>query len=311
MEELELIRCDSLDTASLSDQDLPLTLGSEALELPAGPEPSPTELAQCEAEVGTLLTIIAELNKKMGSLKAPSDPGGVRASAVSRPLVPDLLSHRLKQPERTRLESASSKPAFMDQGAVWCRLQDVLSSVEESVSFRRSWAAPITAVDLNKHREHLRAAQRSSAKASQILEDMEREFGISCTTVTKEENSRQNQQEVLERAHCVSLMEEDRDKLVNLHRVWRSGPHSPSYRPRVGSSSGSMSPDWASPPYPGSPLPQRRATRGPASLCGTRDSGNIPCSSPVDPEVETDRLNRFEEISILLLFSEPGLEAAV
>lgn len=34
-------------------------------------EPSPTELAQCEAEVGTLLSIIAEVNKKMGSLKPP------------------------------------------------------------------------------------------------------------------------------------------------------------------------------------------------------------------------------------------------
>lgn len=33
--------------------------------------PSPAELAQCEAEMGTLLRIIAELNKKMGSLKPP------------------------------------------------------------------------------------------------------------------------------------------------------------------------------------------------------------------------------------------------
>lgn len=34
-------------------------------------EPTAAEVAQCEAEVGTLLSIIAELNKTMGSLKAP------------------------------------------------------------------------------------------------------------------------------------------------------------------------------------------------------------------------------------------------
>lgn len=53
-------------------------------------------------------------------------------------------------------------------GVVWSKLQDVLSSVEDSISFKRSWAAPITAVDLNKHKEHLRAAQESSAKATQV-----------------------------------------------------------------------------------------------------------------------------------------------
>lgn len=34
-------------------------------------EASQAELAQCEAEVGTLLSIIAELNRKMGALEAP------------------------------------------------------------------------------------------------------------------------------------------------------------------------------------------------------------------------------------------------
>lgn len=64
-----LIRCDSLDTGSVCDGEVMAQTDHMTLD-PEG-EPSPAELAQCEAEVGTLLSIIAELNKKMGSLKAP------------------------------------------------------------------------------------------------------------------------------------------------------------------------------------------------------------------------------------------------
>ncbi|XP_033821131.1 uncharacterized protein LOC117369897 [Periophthalmus magnuspinnatus] len=319
MEESVLVRCDSLDTASLNGRDLMtsvehLTYHAEALDPPLGPEPTPAELAQCEAEVGTLLSIIAELNKKMGSLKAPSDPGELRPSAASRPLVPDLLSHRVKNTERKIPgETALSKPTMMDRGGggvVWSKLQDVLSSVEDSISFRRSWAAPIAAVDLNKHKEHLRAAHESSAKARQILEDMEREFGISCTTIFQDEVSDvdkhdfafQSQHGELDRAHSISLVDEDRDKLVNFHRGWRSGRHSPSYRPSAMSGPESVSLDWASPPYPSSPLLQRRTSRGLAPLCGPGDmsplgsgNSNSPCTSPIGPEMESERLNRLIE----------------
>lgn len=51
---------------------------------------------------------------------------------------------------------------------VWTKLQEVLSSVEDSISVKRSWAAPITASDQVKHREHLRAAQESRVKATQV-----------------------------------------------------------------------------------------------------------------------------------------------
>lgn len=320
MEESSLVRCDSLDTASLSERDM-MPFGSEGPDSALGPEPSPAELAQCEAEVGTLLGIISELNKKMGSLKAPSEPGDLRPS--SRPLVPDLLSHRLvKNPERKTVEStALSKLPPMDRGGngvVWSKLQDVLSSVEDSISFKRSWAAPITAVDLNKHKEHLRAAQESSAKATQILEEMEREFGISCTTVQPKDHYQedildvdkrdftlsalQSQQEELERAHSISLMEEEKDRLLSLQKVWRSGRRSPSYRPTAMSCAGSVSPDWASPPYPGSPLLYRRSARGipPLSAAGDmspQGPGNSasPCLSPVSPEAETERLHRYIE----------------
>lgn len=69
-------RCDSLDALSVCDKEAMnpsdhVTFDPEGSDPAVNLEPSPAELAQCEAEVGTLLSIIAELNKKMGSLKAP------------------------------------------------------------------------------------------------------------------------------------------------------------------------------------------------------------------------------------------------
>lgn len=55
-------------------------------------------------------------------------------------------------------------------GVVWMKLQEVLSSVEDSISSKKSWAAPITASDRAKHREHLKAAQESWVKATQVLQ---------------------------------------------------------------------------------------------------------------------------------------------
>lgn len=49
----------------------PMTFDSEGPDPTGNLSPSTAELAQCEAEMGTLLRIIAELNKKMGSLKPP------------------------------------------------------------------------------------------------------------------------------------------------------------------------------------------------------------------------------------------------
>lgn len=69
LQDSSLIRCDSLDAGSGCDGEVMAQIDCMTLD-PEG-EPSPAELAQCEAEVGTLLSIIAELNKKMGSLKAP------------------------------------------------------------------------------------------------------------------------------------------------------------------------------------------------------------------------------------------------
>ncbi|KAL7396203.1 hypothetical protein ABVT39_002059 [Epinephelus coioides] len=323
MEDSCLVRCDSLDAGSGCDREVltpidPMTLDPEGSDPSADLEPSPAELAQCEAEVGTLLSIIAELNKKMGSLKAPSESGELRSPGPSRPLVPDLLSHRLvrSSPESNSASAVTSKPPLANRGGggvVWTKLQEVLSSVEDSISSKRSWAAPITASDQDKHREHLRAAQESSVKATKILEEMEIEFGISCPPGPPKDQyqenildpekrdsalrgSLQSHQEELDRAEStISQMEEEKNKLAGLHKAWRSGSHSPSYWPPAGA----LSPDWASPPFPGSPLLYRRAARAmtPVSVGGDGSPvGSInscsPCPSPISLESETERLNR-------------------
>nr|XP_020511128.1 colorectal mutant cancer protein-like isoform X1 [Labrus bergylta] len=318
MEDLGLVRCDSLDTGTGSDWEVMapidhLTLDHEGSEPAADLEPSQAELAQCEAEVGTLLNIIAELNKKMGSLKAPSESGDLRPPGPPGPLVPDLLSHRLARSSPERTTAYASSRTKGGSSVMWSKLQEVLSSVETSISCKRSWAAPITALDQDKHREHLRAAQESGVKATEILEDMEKVFGISCPSgPSKDQNqdykldlekhdsavrsSLQGHQEEQQRAQSsISQMEEERSKLVGLHKSWRSGSLSPSYR----SHTGPLSPDWASPPFPGSPLQSRRTSRAvtPLSLGGDGSPlGSVhscsPCPSPVSPESEIERLNR-------------------
>lgn len=52
---------------------------------------------------------------------------------------------------------------------VWTKLQEVLASVEDSISSKRSWAAPITVSDREKHQQHLKAAEESWAKATQVF----------------------------------------------------------------------------------------------------------------------------------------------
>ncbi|XP_068445926.1 colorectal mutant cancer protein [Clinocottus analis] len=320
MEDFCLVRCDSLDAGSECDREVmtPIshsTLDPEGFDPKANREPSPAELAQCEAEVGTLLNIIAELNKKMGSLKAPSEPGDLKPRRASRPLVPDLLCHRRTRssPERSAASAVTSKPSLTDRGGggvVWTKLQAVLSSVEDSISSKRSWAAPITASDQDKQREHMWAAQESFVKATQILEEMETEFGISCPSALPKDRCQedildletrdsvlplQSHQEELERAqHTFSQMEEEKNKLLGLHKSWRSGGRSPSYRPTAGP----LSPDWASPPL-GSPLLYRRTARAVAPLSVGSDGSPVgsvtscsPCPSPVGLESETERLNR-------------------
>ncbi|XP_071368374.1 colorectal mutant cancer protein isoform X2 [Centroberyx affinis] len=332
-----LVRCDSLDAGSacgkevMTPNDL-MTLDPVGRDPgPCLAEPSAAELAQCEAEVGTLLSIIAELNKKMGALKAPSEPADLKPAGPSRPLGAALLTPGPVScsPDRNTASSTTSKPPVTNRGgsgAVWSKLQQVLSAVEDSISCRRSWAVPITASDQDKQTEHLAAAQDSWVQATQILEEMEREFGISYPSGLPTEERQQYQRDILDlhkrnsalrgtlQRHqqeldgaqsAISQMEEERDKLqeklVGLHKAWRSGSLSSS---SGSASGGALSPGWASPPVPCSPLLLRRTGRAlsplssggdvspSASISSASASLGSPCPSPISLEGETERLNR-------------------
>ncbi|XP_061540771.1 uncharacterized protein ushbp1 isoform X2 [Phycodurus eques] len=312
MEEFSLVRCDSLDTASGSDKELTTRFDHRSLY----PEvaPSPAELDQCEAELGTLLSIIAEVNKKMGSLKAPSDPGDLRPPRPPSPLFPDLLSHRLMRsiPEKNTASDVKCRPSLPYRGGcsiMWAELKGALAAVEDSINCRRSWATPITSSDRDKPKEHLRAAQDSWAKATKILEEIEKEFGISCPSDVAKETFQEvfmekgidsplSQAQVgeLQGAHSISQVEEEKSK-VGQQRAWRSAIYSPPYR--SSGTTGPLSTDRAS-SFPNSPLLLRRAAGG--SLSSGGDSSPLsfvisgsPCPSPIGLETEIERLNRYIE----------------
>ncbi|XP_053710502.1 uncharacterized protein ushbp1 isoform X1 [Synchiropus splendidus] len=300
MEESGRVRCNSLDTGLGCEKEM---MSPDNYKNLHQEEPSAAELAQCEAEVRMLLSIIAEVNKKMGSLKAPSDSGDSSTPRPSSPLFPDLLSHRLSRCGPEKKSDSSSKHRAPPGGVVWCNLQDAISAVEDSIQCRRSWAVPLALSDQDKHREHLRAAQDSWTKTSQILEDMEREFGISCPSLptlqqesldqgTRLRSSSQSQQREAER--CV--MEEERNKPAGHHWAWRSGSVSPSYR----HAAVPLPPDWTSQSVPNSPLIFRKSARaaplssvgGDGSSMGSLHSGS-PC--PINPDGEMERLTRYVE----------------
>ncbi|KAM9796167.1 uncharacterized protein ushbp1 [Syngnathus typhle] len=301
MERYRLVRCNSLDTASGSGKEPRMPLDHRGLypEL----EPSPAELAQCEAEVGTLLSIIAEVNKKMGSLKAPSEPDDLRPPTPSSPLFPDLLSHRLVRsiPENITTSDVKCRPSLPYRGGssiMWAELKGALTAVEDSINYRRSWAAPITSSEREKPKEHLRAAQDSWAKATKILEEMEKEFGIACPSDVGRETfqevvmEKQAPMAELQRAHSINQVEEEESK-VGQQRAWRSAICSPPYK-----SSGSA--DRMSSSFPGSPLLLRRTAGGSLSSGGDSSprsfvTSGSPCSSPNGLETEMERLNRYIE----------------
>uniref|UniRef100_A0A3B3S7H9 Harmonin-binding protein USHBP1 PDZ-binding domain-containing protein n=1 Tax=Paramormyrops kingsleyae TaxID=1676925 RepID=A0A3B3S7H9_9TELE len=105
------------------------------------------ELAQCEADMGTLLRIIAELNEKMTGLQAP--------------------------------------------------LQGALDALESSVRQGRAWVTPHISCNKESPTEHLTAATESWVKVTQVLDEMEREFGISSSSELPAEEHQKYQKNVL------------------------------------------------------------------------------------------------------------------
>ncbi|XP_066503795.1 colorectal mutant cancer protein isoform X2 [Hoplias malabaricus] len=278
-----------------------------------------SELAQCEAEVGTLLRIIAELNVKMCALQIPRESKvyeGEGQTCVSTSSPPTAKPCPTVDTGTASVESETKKDRQSEGGSgeLWTRLQEVMSSLESSASRGRLLVSPHVHNDGKTQAEHITAARESWVQATQVLEEMERELGISyLSALPSDERQRyqkdvlsldsfnrdisakiHSRQEELKSAEAAILeMEEEkkrlREKLEELKRKWLVGispspPRSPSL-----SSSRTPSPCWSSPVFPGSPLLSRRLPLSPPS------SPSVPhhtFSTSSALETETERLQR-------------------
>ncbi|MBN3317129.1 CRCM protein, partial [Atractosteus spatula] len=215
---------------------------------------------------------------------------------------------------------------------LWEEMQRILTALETSVHSRRTWADPGTTCDEEKHAEHLRAARESWVQVTKVLEEMEREFGISYPSALPPEERRQLQRDTLtyhQRNHDLRQSLRQREEEINRSKVMLNGlqeerdrmkakllglltslqsagslspPTSPS-----SSSSGALSPCWTSPACPGSP----RQPHGPGHAApGSDPAEDGAPSTPSSPaggvspfpapqpsriigfESETDRLQR-------------------
>ncbi|CAL8267505.1 unnamed protein product [Arctogadus glacialis] len=354
----QLVHCE--DTGSGAQRALgAMTRAEQGPQRGAAPaEPSPAELVQCQEDMGSLLSSIAELNVKIGRLKAPSEPEDFKPSRVSQPVLQGLWHHRLLPGGQERHPAPGSDRAVLqglwhhrllpggqerhpapgsDRGPpiregrreLWPKLQKALTAVERSVNTRRKWAILTTATDLVRQTEHLVAAETITASATQILEEIQRELGISFPPAMPN----------IERPQCrihsslgaetqapptpppspTPLMGEVgslRRKLEGLQKAWSSRSPSPPYSPPGASPCGPRSPRLTSPPpYPGSPLLLRRPLRAfTAPLSTLRDTSPPgsprPARAPGAPgarsaspapnsasshESETERLQRYVE----------------
>ncbi|KAM6962604.1 colorectal mutant cancer protein [Aplochiton taeniatus] len=334
MQDFILNQSDSLRVRSSCDMEMTQETTEAEPAIPYSSvslEPSQAELTQCEAEVGTLLRIIAELNQKMGTLQAPSETEDPKLQEPICLPLPDFQSAGCC-PEKDNDYSAETLVNKQgSSGETWTELQGVLSALEDSIRKRRTWANPSTASDQNKQAEHITAARESWVLATQVLQEMEREFGISYPSGLPPEERQQYQRDVLSlhqqnvvlrntlqsrqvaldgTKYTVSQMDEERNKLqealLDLQRAWRSASISPPYSPSGSISGGAMSAGWASPLFPGSPLLVRRhmaafpalSTGGDispsASFRGSSGCPDSSCPSPI-PSIggsETERLHR-------------------
>ncbi|XP_036443118.1 colorectal mutant cancer protein isoform X1 [Colossoma macropomum] len=282
-----------------------------------------SELAQCEAEVGTLLRIIAELNVKMGALQIPREAKNYESQGQACTAVSSLNSSPpAPQPSpvvdtgTASVESVAKQGQLSEGGSgeLWIRLQQVLSSLESSASRGRTLVEPYVHDDGKTQAEHITAARESWVQATQVLEEMERELGISYTSALPSEERQRYQKDVLSldklnrdlsaniQSHQDELksaegaileMEEEkkklREQLEELKRKWLiwaspSPPRSPSL-----SSSRTPSPCWSSPAFPGSPLLSRRLPVSPPASPSLPPRVH-PSSSML--ETETERLQR-------------------
>ncbi|XP_072555787.1 colorectal mutant cancer protein isoform X2 [Paramormyrops kingsleyae] len=279
----------------------------EALKCEEDPKtpghPSQLELAQCEADMGTLLRIIAELNEKMTGLQAPRC----------------LDKSNLQEQVMTTDPKAVPASIPMEE-SVELQLQGALDALESSVRQGRAWVTPHISCNKENPTEHLTAATESWVKVTQVLDEMEREFGISSSSELPAEEHQKYQKNVLTlyKRNCslraalhsreeeldrskvtLSGLEEERNrlqmKILSLQITLPVGgsvspPTSPS-----SSSSDAWSPYWATPPYPGSP---QMSKRSPSAFPALSTGGSAPSASAhCSPSggIDMDRLQRCVE----------------
>ncbi|KAJ8278648.1 hypothetical protein COCON_G00057140 [Conger conger] len=331
-----------MDSAEwLGGQKKVLTEGKRAEtrreETPVPTGPSELEMAQCEVEMGTLLKVIAELNGRMNTLQTTRDSDnsvtlGQEEGNVPKPgCRPTPSSQGVPEAMDVPVPSQVSGTEKEDSAELWMELQGALAALENAMVRGRTWAAPHNACSEEKLAQHLTAASESWVKATQILEELERELGISYPSELPAEDRQRYQRDVLSlHKHNCSLraslqcretelcrsnvtlngLKEERNKLqlklLGLQKHMHAGgslspPTSPS-----SSSSGARSPYWASPPFPGSPLLLRRPTAASSPLATGGDntppfsssstsiavSGSPSSSVSGGLETETDRLQR-------------------
>ncbi|XP_035379058.1 colorectal mutant cancer protein isoform X2 [Electrophorus electricus] len=287
-----------------------------------------SELAQCEAEVATMLHIIAELNVKMGALDLKDNEAqGQACTSIS-----EVKSRPLATQSSTVVDAGTASvgsekmqgwresevhlpcPTTGGSEELWPKLQQVLSTLEYSARKGRMLVGQHLHNDGKTQTEHITAARETWVQATQVLEEMEREFGISYPSALPSEDRQRYQRDILsfdklnqdlrtrlqnrqeeqmsaERA-ILDLEEEKkrlREKLIDLRRTWLTGASGSPPRSPPLPCSRTSSPCWASPPFPASPLLSRRLPcRPPASL--SQLVGSPPGSSVL--EAETERLQR-------------------
>nr|XP_023699844.1 Usher syndrome type-1C protein-binding protein 1 [Paramormyrops kingsleyae] len=295
----------------------------EALKCEEDPKtpghPSQLELAQCEADMGTLLRIIAELNEKMTGLQAPRclDKSNLQEQVMTTD--PKAVPASIPMDEHVSTTSPNGSVTQKEE-SVELQLQGALDALESSVRQGRAWVTPHISCNKESPTEHLTAATESWVKVTQVLDEMEREFGISSSSELPAEEHQKYQKNVLTlyKRNCslraalhsreeeldrskvtLSGLEEERNrlqmKILSLQITLPVGgsvspPTSPS-----SSSSDAWSPYWATPPYPGSP---QMSKRSPSAFPALSTGGSAPSASAhCSPSggIDMDRLQRCVE----------------
>nr|XP_055039336.1 colorectal mutant cancer protein isoform X2 [Misgurnus anguillicaudatus] len=257
------------------------------------------ELAQCETEVSTLLQIISDLNRKMDSLipretQACEAPVQVSGCVIQPSLTSPACSLAAVDTGTTSVEPETRKKSKSSEGGSsdpWTELQQILVALETSSGQGRKMHNLQTQDAERVQANHLSAAQETWVHATQVLEEMESDLGITYPSALPPDERRQYQrdtlslykqnqdlsaslksrQEELKGAERTLVDLEDeknwlQQKLADLKKKWmyrvsQSPPLSPSL-----TSSRTSSPCFSSPPYPGSPLlPRKLSSSSPDS----------------------------------------------